>query len=577
MSDPSLSSALSTDSNILGRSTKQTGPQSLLDGFPDPNTARATSTDCTIERHHNAVVPVFRLTEDVLFIIFSLLCDDNFPPRKIGWAVVSHVCQLWRYVAIRNSSLWGNIKFDGSESAWVRLLIKRSGAAPISLRRLPLSHALHPISDELRECLVAEVARMQSICTSDFATDEDLILALMTCKAPWLEHLVLVTSKLYSQYVTELPTALFSGDTPRLRHLEIQYCTFSWESLRIPTLKYLEIRNRSYGSVGPEWQSGTELLDCLSELKSLETLKLSYVIPHSPSVPTHERPVLQLLNLSTIELEDSYAASCSWLLGRLYTPALSRLSVTCGRQFSSSNRNIPTDDHKSMFPFIHRLLSSNRVYWVDIFGSHPEFDISAWSTSDVQSNGGSLNPPDLSLFGLPMHKPAVSIKLMRTDLEPTAVSSYIQSTLLDFWDLFSKSSPFQALSFQATRRISWLERTKYGAALTHICVFGYDPTLDLLHLLFSAESRDLNGSTVFRAFPKLESLTISLSVTRTPRREAFMFMTVDLRDSAEINKQGESRKELIRRLIQLFSRQNLDENDINTWIMTVPRAHVIFK
>ncbi|KAI0042360.1 hypothetical protein FA95DRAFT_1610264, partial [Auriscalpium vulgare] len=67
-------------------------------------------------------IPVARLPPEILALIFSILTAIDRPmlnrsqtanlklrrKNKLGWVTVTHVCQRWRTIALRNPLLWAS-------------------------------------------------------------------------------------------------------------------------------------------------------------------------------------------------------------------------------------------------------------------------------------------------------------------------------------------------------------------------------------------------------------------------------------------------------------------------------------
>ncbi|KAG8903151.1 hypothetical protein FRC01_009312, partial [Tulasnella sp. 417] len=74
------------------------------------------------------------LPPDVLYYIFVLAQAGVSDPRHLS-TTVSHVCQLWRAVAVRASILWTTVTFDSDRSRFndEALFLERSREASLEI------------------------------------------------------------------------------------------------------------------------------------------------------------------------------------------------------------------------------------------------------------------------------------------------------------------------------------------------------------------------------------------------------------------------------------------------------------
>lgn len=85
---------------------------------------------------------IAKLPCEIMTAIFHAIDD---PPRIIhvdkrsligrawlGWIHVSHVCRMWRDIAVRHPSLWSNISFTLGPQ-WTKTMFERLQSAPINI------------------------------------------------------------------------------------------------------------------------------------------------------------------------------------------------------------------------------------------------------------------------------------------------------------------------------------------------------------------------------------------------------------------------------------------------------------
>ena len=97
----------------------------------------------------NALAPIAVLPPEVLARVFSFLARDE-PPclgRKVhlGWIRATHVCQLWRQVALGDSSLWARFSgvTVGANKELVSEMLVRARNAPLDID-IDLGETSHP-------------------------------------------------------------------------------------------------------------------------------------------------------------------------------------------------------------------------------------------------------------------------------------------------------------------------------------------------------------------------------------------------------------------------------------------------
>lgn len=84
---------------------------------------------------HNTLAPINRLPPELLASIFALTAQLVRESTEIGnglaWISVTHVCQLWRDVALDCTSLWCNLPY--THPALLEAMVERSKGAPLCI------------------------------------------------------------------------------------------------------------------------------------------------------------------------------------------------------------------------------------------------------------------------------------------------------------------------------------------------------------------------------------------------------------------------------------------------------------
>ncbi|KAJ8697505.1 hypothetical protein PTI98_004306 [Pleurotus ostreatus] len=215
-----------------------------------------------VRSFRNMASPVHRLPPEILASIFQRLQDLSTPssyfPQLNGSAdfaantypleQVALVCRRWREAALAVPALWSTI-FHAND-ALIHRCISRSSAASLNVfiqcpwhgiaveqslsRDLPLMQAIKPHLDRVQELHLIEVSTA-SIMTSD----------LLQSPAPMLESLTVSVGFHAFSTVPNGPalTALFNGETPKLRQVAFQGFT-SWSPNLFQNLTHLTLSHQ---------------------------------------------------------------------------------------------------------------------------------------------------------------------------------------------------------------------------------------------------------------------------------------------------------------------------------------------
>ncbi|KAI0310781.1 hypothetical protein OF83DRAFT_1178198 [Amylostereum chailletii] len=238
---------------------------------------------CAVNTRRNTLIPIARLSADVLAIIFSFAVINETPtwnekPRpyspsmgsKLGWIKVSHVSRHWRHTALAYPSLWSIVSFQGSNLRWTHEMLARSKAAPLTIIRAtrplnlktlfnftgtgPIVERVGDFSKDMLEReswdpIVARLAQIEHLLVGNAVKDLLIVIKVISRRAPCLRALDISTPLVevpgplgHSNHMTMLfPPVLFDNDAPNLRSLKLYGCHVRWSSIVFPSLTHLEI------------------------------------------------------------------------------------------------------------------------------------------------------------------------------------------------------------------------------------------------------------------------------------------------------------------------------------------------
>jgi len=138
---------------------------------------RLTPSLCS---RRSAVTPISVLPPELLVQIFRLYALEE-PPwsrgvQKLGWIAVTHVCQLWRQVALGDSSLWARITGIAPNAKWISEMLVRARNAPLVVNAVALSpeilSKLTPHISRIRELRLGGLSVYHSHCLREICALE---------------------------------------------------------------------------------------------------------------------------------------------------------------------------------------------------------------------------------------------------------------------------------------------------------------------------------------------------------------------------------------------------------------------
>lgn len=250
----------------------------------------------------NQLTPIFTLPSEILLYIF---CISSFidKPRSstLGWIqTTTHVCQLWRHIALESGTLWSKVCTDiGAD--WAAEMFRRARSAPVDISMNKVKFA---VDDFLFEHLQSP-DNMRNVRTLNLVGPSRLIEGLCT-PAPSLETLYF-NSRRSELGVTEdsenlaiLPAQLFATHAPRLQRAKFIDCRIPWESpvFQQSLVSLTVIIPRHNPDASP---SASQLYEQLKRMPLLEELNLRNILPKASSNLTL-RPDDSALQLSRLKL-----------------------------------------------------------------------------------------------------------------------------------------------------------------------------------------------------------------------------------------------------------------------------------
>ncbi|TFK63445.1 hypothetical protein BDN72DRAFT_963916 [Pluteus cervinus] len=241
----------------------------------------------------NTFTPTYRLPPEILTRVFSFVryvpqVDESQAKKKLlRWIAVTHVSQHWRNVAIGSPSLWSCICSSYPKRIAEEWLQRSKDAA------LSFNWQGTPSLDP-------QLVSTSLFRTRDLALDLTLngwktLLPLLTPSAPLLESLIISFTN--NPPPSPIPENLFSGITPRLRHLELRGCNIDINSSLFMDLTSLELRKPRHKF------PTTDVLNILSKLPRLVSVVLCSVLDQSADLASPNVDIVALNSLKLLYIQ----------------------------------------------------------------------------------------------------------------------------------------------------------------------------------------------------------------------------------------------------------------------------------
>ena len=288
----------------------------------------------------NSVAPISQLPNEILIHIFFFLRLDTRHGRHEDWSrlTITHVCRLWREVALCCPHLWSEVTsvrcLDG-----IQELVYRAKDTELTID----IDETFPIIDGTVDALLPHIGHTATLKLDadgsrafDIGSprDSQWYHSLLTSKpAPVLQTLQLG----YFRFPYKFPSDLFLGITPRLRSLSLNHCLVDFSSplfqCELRHLTLLKIRTVDESDLMPGLLDTLRGLPCLHDLHLLLTqrwvLDDGSLDSHPASHATILLPRLKLLHL------EAPITFCSTLVSHLVLPSDTRFKLQSGLHTTS--------------------------------------------------------------------------------------------------------------------------------------------------------------------------------------------------------------------------------------------------
>ncbi|KAJ7659227.1 hypothetical protein DFH06DRAFT_1195318 [Mycena polygramma] len=276
----------------------------------------------SLKAKRNAMAPICSLPNELMTRILTIFAVETESLFNLKWTKVMYVCHRWHALALAAQPLWGfiNAKYGGKRTHRLIIQLKRSGAAPLSLK-FHFSDKPFYVDYALEHS--QRIAQLEVAGEAQYVYE--LIGRLSDFEFPILSSLSLdpryKRDELPEGFIQALPAALLDGRLRNLRELTLQSIAFPWASLSGLESLSLSKCNDSSESPLPGFDG---LLQMLSACPQLRNLKLDLCIP--PPVPHQLYATVDLPALASLWLCDP-VRSCEVLLNHLRLPPSTAIEI----------------------------------------------------------------------------------------------------------------------------------------------------------------------------------------------------------------------------------------------------------
>lgn len=241
------------------------------------------------------------LPPEILTTIFTYIVEEDAFKSRGGTPrpctapismIITHVCRHWRQVALECPTLWAYLNCVSAN--WLDIMFERSKkAALVVIYRSPGS---------LRKCfqqIFSQLPRIKSLQLCSYPWEVNRILDCLSSQpAPSLQTFKFsIARKSHTRVIKPISDAIFQGQAPLLRSVELTECTFSWTSCIFSGLRTLDVRRIGSAS----YPTLSQLLSALRRMSELEQLALGLSSRISEDIELSDQVPLTRLKSITLD------------------------------------------------------------------------------------------------------------------------------------------------------------------------------------------------------------------------------------------------------------------------------------
>ncbi|KAJ7115909.1 hypothetical protein C8R44DRAFT_880314 [Mycena epipterygia] len=258
----------------------------------------------------------FNLPNEILAEIFKLVCTTS-NARSTILKSVSHVCHLWRHVALGCGELWTHADYQYDHPEWVKAQLRRSANIPVVVQAHFPMQSSRGIQN-LRLALKESAIHMLDIQAPPKILDE----VWQKLDASSIRTLSLFIPYLDMPKSVPYPGPAFQLNAPQLKTLALSNFIVSWDGALFNNLTHLRLTLQS-PAFAP---SMNQILAMLASSPMLTELILLHAIENPSHLPSNSVAVVPLARVTTFLLHDDILNHI-FLLRHIDIPAHCSLSL----------------------------------------------------------------------------------------------------------------------------------------------------------------------------------------------------------------------------------------------------------
>ncbi|VDC02977.1 unnamed protein product [Peniophora sp. CBMAI 1063] len=272
---------------------------------------------------HNKNLPIMRLSDDILHIIFKNAAEPIGRTGSLGWVAISHVCSAWRRIVLSMATLWaGEVGAFRSEASFGEILL-RAREAPLIVKN-PWAWFDHGPLPEHYWPALSRPSRIRAIYFERLHQDDVRRLATILSSGP--------STDLYSLALGSRAEAFHESHPAMAYHPSLRWLSF--QNLFIPFQGHGLVGLLINGESGDN-QSGVTLDQFLDILQTCRNLSIMSLCQWMPSVghadvdirASRKVELPRLRVLAMLSFSNDRNASYIDLCTRLTLPLLTYLAL----------------------------------------------------------------------------------------------------------------------------------------------------------------------------------------------------------------------------------------------------------
>ncbi|KZV77096.1 hypothetical protein PENSPDRAFT_281103 [Peniophora sp. CONT] len=284
----------------------------------------------------NNLVPIVTLPPELLCRIFMSVSEDGSLSRykysrglSSSWLSVTHVCRVWRSVALNCAQLWTTMPINISRK-WTQAFLLRSKAAPINVAETCSHHSR--VRPWLFSLIEDNMSRVSMLELEGAPSNLQELVNLFTGHTSALRKLAINHTDIWER--VHIGDDITAQHAPLLRDLSLTNISMVWSDVPWSNLRSLFITRLLHPP------ATTRLHDFLAALSTATLLQELHVgLEKCPFQPWDETYDVHLPGLRSFSIE-GYAADCQAIITSLHIPISSSIAMHIKKEMKDPRQDI---------------------------------------------------------------------------------------------------------------------------------------------------------------------------------------------------------------------------------------------